>query len=74
MIFGHSTVHEPVGRALSGEEGCSIEVLKSRHSFSLLKPRYCEPCHLWGSSAGIGETPAGRNLAACIWGRLAVNG
>lgn len=63
-----------VQRALSEEEGCSLEVLKWRHSFSLLKPWPCEPCHLWGSSAGAGETPAWGNLAVCIWGRLAMSG
>lgn len=48
---------KPVQRAVSEEEECSLEVLKCRHLLSLLQPLPCEPCHLWGDSAGSGETP-----------------
>jgi len=29
----------------------------------------CEPCHLWGGSAGVGETPGGRDWAVCHLGK-----
>lgn len=48
---------KPVQRAVSEEEECCLQVLKCRHLLSLLQPLPCEPCHLYGGSAGSGETP-----------------
>lgn len=72
LRFGHSIVCKPVWRTLNEKEGSSVKSRSLRQSFSVFRTWYFELHHLWGSSAAVSSSPAGRHCQ-CASGEV-ING